>query len=106
MTLNELIKQINKSVEELDLVTTRKYIDDNLEILYQNRNLLKGNARDLLEFLANRKVSDLEPLTRTEMAAVHALNSYAAKFDLRSIKLTIKGKAQFLLRKDIKDYLN
>ncbi|MBM7692112.1 hypothetical protein JOC77_001539 [Peribacillus deserti] len=106
MTLKDLLSNIQKSVEELDLVQARKYIEENLDILQEKRSLLHGNARELLDILASRKELDLVLITKAEMATLHALNSYSSRFDLRSIKLTIKGKEQLLLRKDIKDYLN
>ncbi|RFU62841.1 hypothetical protein [Peribacillus glennii] len=106
MGIKELILKINQSVEELDLVTTRKYIEENLEVLNGNKNLLKGNARELLVFLTNRLESGYEPLTRGEMATVSAINSFASKFDVRSIKVTIKDKEQLFLRKDFIDHLN
>jgi hypothetical protein len=106
MGIKELIAKINKSVEELDLVTTRKYIEENIEILNQNKNLLKGNARELLSFLTKRMESGIEPLTRSELATISAINSFATRFDVRSIKLTIKDKEQLLLRSDFVDHLN
>jgi hypothetical protein len=106
MDIKELINKINKSVEELDLVTTRKYIEENIEILNKNRHLLKGNARELLKFLTSRLESGYETLTRTEMATIKAINTYANKFDLISIKVTIRNKEQLLLKKEFVSYLN
>lgn len=106
MEIKELIAKINKSVEQLDLVTTRKYIEENLEILNKNKSLLQGNARELLTFLTSRLESGHKPLARTEMATIHAINSYATQFDLRSIKTTIKGREQLLLRKEFVEHLN
>lgn len=106
MNIKELIVNINKSVEDLDLVTARKYIEENLELLNKNKNLLKGNARDLLNFITHRLESGHETLTREEMATVHAINLFASKFDLRSLKLAIKNKEKLLLKKDFVAYLN
>lgn len=106
MSIKELITKINQSVEELDLVTTRKYIEANIEVLNDNKRFLKSNARELLNFLTSRLESGYEPLTRTEMATVSAINSYANKFDVRSIKTIIKGKEQLLIRKDFVENLN
>lgn len=106
MDLKELLVKINKSIEELDLVSARKYIEENMDILNENKSLLKGNARELLEFLTNRRESGHEPLTRTELATINAINSFATRFDVRSLKLTIKGKAQLLLKQDFIDHLN
>ena len=106
MSIKELIKKINQSVDELDLVTTRKYIEANIEVLNDNKRFLKSNARELLNFLTSRLESGYEPLTRAELATVTAINSYATKFDVRSIKMIIKGKEPLLIRKDFVDYLN
>jgi hypothetical protein len=104
--LRELITQINKSVEELDYANARKYIENNITILNKNKNVLKGNARELLEFLTDRLNSDYEPLTRQEMTTISAINSYASKFELRQIKMIIKEKAPLFSRKDVVEYLN
>ena len=106
MSIKELIKKINQSVDELDLVTTRKYIEANIEVLNDNKRFLKSNARELLDFLTSRLESGYEPLTREELATVNAINSYATKFDVRSIRMIIKGKEPLLIRKDFIDYLN
>ncbi|CAH0345330.1 hypothetical protein [Bacillus sp. CECT 9360] len=106
MGIKELIAKINKSVDELDLVTTRKYIEENLDVLQANRNLLKGNARELLQILTSNTESGYVPLTRAEMATISTINTYSAKFDVRSIKVTIKGKEQLILRKDFVDQLS
>lgn len=106
MSIKELISKINQSVDELDLVTTRKYIEDNIEVLNDNKRYLKSNARELLNFLSSRLESGYEPLTRAEMATISAINSYATHFDVRSIKMVIKGKEQLLVRKDFIDHLN
>ncbi|PLS14605.1 hypothetical protein CVD28_27225 [Bacillus sp. M6-12] len=105
MNIKELIGSIHKSVENLDLVTARKYIEENIGVLSDNKLLLKGNARELFDFLANRLEEGYEPLTRTEMATISAINSFASKFDVRSIKVTIRNKEQLLLRKDFIDHL-
>ncbi|WP_409300074.1 hypothetical protein [Peribacillus sp. SCS-155] len=103
MLLNDIIGRINESIEELDLVTARKYMEDNLSILNENKRLLNKNARELLDFLSNRTE---KPLTRQELASINAINSYASKFDLRGIKLFIKDNAQLFLREDVIHYLN
>ncbi|MFC3885120.1 hypothetical protein ACFOU2_17255 [Bacillus songklensis] len=106
MTFRELITQINKSVEDLDFATARKYIEENLTILNENKHILTGNARELLDFLTHRLNSGYEPFTRQEMATISAINSYASKFELRQIKMIIKEKAPLFLRKDVVEYLN
>ena len=106
MDLKELIVKINGAIDELDLVSARKYIEENLELLQSKRSLLKGNARDLLTFLTDRAQDGYEPLTRTDMATINAINTYASKFEVRSLKITLKGKEHLLLRKDVLHYLN
>lgn len=106
MKLRELITEINKNVESLDFATARKYIEENITILNENKNTLKGNARELLEFLTDRLNSGHEPLTRQEMTTINVINSYASKFEVRQIKMIVKDKAPLFLRKDVVDYLN
>ncbi|MDF2605974.1 MAG: hypothetical protein K0S34_164 [Bacillales bacterium] len=106
MQLDELISKINQSVEELDFVTTRIYIEENVQILNENKNLLKKNARDLLEFITKRLDSGKEPFKRQELAVFNALNNYALKFDLRGLKVCVKDNAKLLLRDDVIYYLN
>ena len=106
MKFQELIKQINNSVEDLDFATARKYIEENITILNENKNVLKGNSRELLDFLNDRLNSGHEPLTRQELAAISAVNSYASKFEVRQIKMIVKEKTSLFLRSDIREYLN
>ncbi len=106
LKVNELIQEVNKNVENLDFVTTRKLIEDNIEMLSKHKVLLKSNARELLKMLEDRLDAGYEPISRQDMATVIALNTYATKFDIRSIKLIVKDKAKLLLRKDVVEYLN
>ncbi len=106
MSINELTTKIQKSIEEVDLVTARRLIEANIENLNKHRNLLKGNARELLKFLTTQLESGDEQLTRSEMATVMAVNNFATKFDVRSIKATIRGKEQLLLKNDFITHLN
>ncbi|MEH7342647.1 hypothetical protein V7122_01980 [Bacillus sp. JJ1532] len=104
MQIQELISKINISVEELDLVTARKYIEENIDSLNGNKNLLKSNARTLLDFFTNSSIT--KSLSRQDMATIHSINTYATRFDLRGLKLFIKDKAELLLRNDVVQYLN
>ncbi len=106
MKPEELIKQINKFAEELDFITTRKLIEDNLDIMKKQRLHLKNNAREIYNIIIEREESGKNPISRQDMATLLAINSYAAKFDLRSLKIIIKDKAKLLLRKEAVDYLN
>lgn len=106
MHVLDLIARINASVEELDFAAARLYMEENIEILTENRNYLKSNARDLLEFLTIRMEAGQKPLTRKDMAVLHAVNSYASNFDLRGLKVVIRDHALLFLRNDIAAYLN
>lgn len=106
MQLQEIITKINQSVEDLDLVTTRKYIEENIDFLNENKNLLKSNARALLDFLTTSLNSGLKPLGRQEMNDINTINTYASRFDLSGLKLTVKNKTDLLLRNDVIPYLS
>lgn len=106
MDIDELISKINKSVDELDLVATRKYIEDNIELVNQNRVHLKSNAREILSFLKDNLDSGENPLTKNEIAEINVINTYARRFDVRGLKLNIQGKEQLLLRKETLNFLN
>jgi predicted nucleic acid-binding protein len=94
---------INKSIEELDFVTARKYIEQNLDLLKEKKSLLKSNARDLLNFLEKQK---FEPIKRNELAIINSINLYSTKFDIRGLKFVIRENNQLMLRKDLLLYLN
>lgn len=106
MKINEIISKLNQSIEELDLVSARQYIEQNMEALNTNKSLLKNNARVLLDFFTNISETGIQPLNRQELSAIHSINTYAARFDLRGLKLFIKGKENLLLRADASQYLN
>lgn len=103
MNFQELITLINKSVEELDFVTARKYIEQNLDLLKEKKPHLKSNARDLLNFLENQQ---FEPIKRSELAIINSINLYSTKFDIRGLKFTIRENNQLMLRNDLLLYLN
>jgi len=106
MHVLDLIAKINTSVEELDFAAARLYMEENIEVLNENRNYLKTNARDLLEFLTKRMEAGQKPLTRRDMSVINAVNSYASKFDLRGLKVIIRDHSLLFLRNDIAAYLN
>lgn len=106
MHVLDLIAKINTSVEELDFAAARLYMEENIEILNENRNYLKTNARDLLEFLTKRMEAGQKQLTRRDMSVINAVNSYASKFDLRGLKVIIRDHSLLFLRNDIAAYLN
>ncbi|MFT4416424.1 hypothetical protein ACLM5H_21410 [Fredinandcohnia humi] len=106
MHIRDLIDEVNRSVEELDLVAARKYIEENLEILNEQKTHLKRNARELLKVLTEMQKSGYKPLSRQELSIIQTINSYASKFDLRGLKILVKDNAQLLLREDVLAYLN
>ncbi|QOR66217.1 hypothetical protein IM538_21030 [Cytobacillus suaedae] len=109
MKVNELIDRINKCMDDLDLITARKYIEENEQLLseYDYKRLLKKNARELLDFLiAQKNNPEHQPLTREEKSMILAVNTYATKFDIRGVKLTISKREHLLLKKQVVDYLN
>lgn len=106
LKLEELIKNINKAVEELDFSATRKYIEENIDVLTGSKQLLKSNAREILKFLTEQKELGIEPLSRKELTIINAINAYAYKFDLRGIKLLLNENAKLFLREDSVAYLN
>ncbi|WLR55920.1 hypothetical protein LC048_02655 [Mesobacillus subterraneus] len=46
MSLESLTAKINKNVEEMELATARVYIEENIGILNEHRNMLNKNARE------------------------------------------------------------
>lgn len=106
MDINELMKRINESMEKLDLISARRLIENNLELIRENRHLLKRNARSLFEILQNNTGSVINTLTRKELNVIYSINAYASNFDVRGLKLSIKNNAELLVKKDIKHYLN
>ncbi|MEW8969546.1 hypothetical protein [Mesobacillus jeotgali] len=106
MHVLDLIARINNCVEELDFAAARMYMEANIDILNENRSRLKSNARELLEFLTKRMEAGQQPLTRKDMAVINAVNNYASKFDLRSLKVVIKDHTLLFMRHDIEAYLN
>ncbi len=106
MDFQELLNKINKSMDDLDLVTARRYIEENIVLLNENKHLLQGNARALLDFLSNNTDKGFNQLNRKEMNVIYAINTYASNFDLRGLKLSIKNNANLLMREEVKHYLN
>ena len=103
MQLNELIANINYRVEELDFVSARKLIEENMELIQTKKHHLRGNARELYDFLSS---NSLQTLNRREMSIIASINSYASKFDIRGLKVSLKSNARLLMREDVRDYLN
>ncbi|KGR76543.1 hypothetical protein [Ureibacillus sinduriensis] len=106
MDIKDVITKINKSVDALEFTSARKYIEENIELVNQNRMHLKSNAREILKFLNNQSESGEEPLTKAEISLLNTLNVYATRFDIRSMKRNIKGNEQLLMKKESINYLN
>lgn len=106
MYIEQLIQTINEKVEELDLVTARKLMEENIEYLKKNERKLKKNGRELLKFITDSIQSGYEHPTRRELAIYHSINTYASKFDVRGLKMIVKGNEQTLLKKSARNYLN
>lgn len=106
MEIQELVNKINQSVENLDLVSARRYIEKNIEQLKENKHYLRRNARELLNFLLDKSDTEANPLNRTELNAIFTINTYATRFDVRGLRLSVKNNADLLMREDVKHYLN
>ncbi|MGM7636150.1 hypothetical protein [Bacillus sp. Hm123] len=106
MELQYLITEINRSVDELDYSKARKYIEENIEVLEGNKARLKSNAREIMSFVKEKVNAGVLPISRQELAAIHAINAYAYQFDLRGIKVVLRDKAKVFQREDIIDFLN
>lgn len=50
MDFHDIVKMINKFVDENDLVSARSFIEQNIDLLVENKHLLRSNARELVEF--------------------------------------------------------
>ena len=106
MNILQLIRKLDECMENLDLVTARKYIEENMDLLIENKSHLKRNVRELLEVLISMPQNGVQPLNAQELNIIHALNRYATDFDLRGLKLSVKNNAELLMREDVDQYLN
>ncbi|RUL55603.1 MULTISPECIES: hypothetical protein [Lysinibacillus] len=106
MDIKEIISSINHCVDQLDFTTARRYIEDNIELVNKERASLKSNAREILKFILEKNNSGEKPLTKKEINEINVINTYAARFDIRGLKLNIKGKEQLLLKDETLNYLS
>ncbi|GAE93419.1 hypothetical protein JCM21714_2499 [Gracilibacillus boraciitolerans JCM 21714] len=106
MQFSELVKSINHYTEHLDLVTARKYIEENLDLLNQKKHLLSHNARGILEFMIKRREAGYRNLDKRELATIRAVNKYAEEFDVRGIKLIVREKPNLFIEKEAIEYLS
>ncbi|MEZ7172599.1 hypothetical protein [Sporosarcina sp. OR05] len=103
MIQQELLRSINKCMDDLDFISARKYMEENMEMLKENKHHLRRNARELFNFLINNTA---EPITRREMNIIYSINSYASNFNVRGLKMLIKDNVDLMLREEIISYLN
>lgn len=106
MQMDELIVKINQNVEEYDYTSARIYIEENLDLLKENKRHLNSNAREILNFLIEQADAGVKPLSRNELSLINAINTYAYKFDLRGIKMLLKDNTKLFLREETIAYLN
>ena len=106
MDFQQLLKQLNKSIDSLDLVSARKYIEENIDILTKNKQLLRGNSRAMFELIKQKQDAGEKPLSRHEMNVIYSINTYSTKFDLTGLKLVVNNNPELFLNEDIKQYLN
>jgi archaellum biogenesis ATPase FlaH len=104
--LEDLTAKINNCMEDLEYATARIFIEENIQLLTENKNMLNNNARELLKFILEMQKEGNKPLTRKDMAIINSINSFANKFDLRGLKLMVKENASLLIRKEIPLYLS
>lgn len=93
-------------MDDLDLVSARKYMEENLDLLNKNKLHLRSNARELLKFIVDNADAETEPLNRRDMITIYSINTFASKFDIRGLRFTIKNNMDLLMREDVKHYLN
>lgn len=106
MNLKELLNQINNSMDNVDLVSARKYIEQNIELVEANKHHLKSNARALFDIFKNNTDMSEKSLNRLEMNIIYSINKYATEFDLRGLKTSIKNNADLLMKEEVKYHLN
>lgn len=106
MNFMQLIKRLETCLDNSDLVLARTYIEENMDLLIENKNHLRRNVRELVEVLYHMPEKVGDPLTQQELNIVYSWNAYATNFDLRGLKLSVKNNPELLMRDDINEYLN
>lgn len=106
MNLEVLTAKINKNVDDMEFATARIFIEENIKLLNEHKNMLNKNARELLSFLLEMQADGGQPLTRKEISIINAVNTYANRFDIRGMKMIVKDNPNLLLRKETPAYLN
>ncbi|MEV9639457.1 hypothetical protein ABZ756_02015 [Mammaliicoccus sciuri] len=106
MDLQELISKINQCMDNLDLISARKFIEENIEELSANRHHLRRNARELMDYLISKSESEINSLDRRGLHVINTINTYATRFDVRGLRRSVENNSDLLMREDIKYYLN
>ncbi|SDJ24107.1 hypothetical protein [Salimicrobium halophilum] len=101
-----VIETINEKTEELDFSSARKYIEVNLTEVTDQKHKLSRNARGILEHILNQREKGEESLTREEIGEIQVVNTYARRFDVRALKMFLKGKEKLFLKSETRGYLN
>ncbi|MCM3744090.1 hypothetical protein M3193_08030 [Sporosarcina luteola] len=99
----ELFRSINKCIDDFDFVSARRYMEENMELLKENKHHLRRNARELFNFLVNNTA---DPITRQEMNIIYSINNYASNFNIRGLKIMVKNNIDLVLREKTMPYLN
>ena len=106
MNIEEIIKEINRSMEKLDILSTKKMMEDYMLLIDHKRHHLITAARELYECMKHKKQLGLDPLTRSEVSVLYTINMYASKFDIIGIRTLIKAHPELWVRDDIEHYFN
>ncbi|MBS4174324.1 hypothetical protein [Bacillus sp. FJAT-49736] len=104
MELREIMTEIAKSLDDHDLISVRKNIEDNIEILSQNKHRLKGKLKSAFDFLTNQ--SNKEPLNRSDVAVINTINHYATNFDVRGIRIVLKDHFILFFKDETVEFLS
>ena len=104
--IEEIIEKINENMEKLDILATKKIIEDYMLQLDRRRHHLLASARELFDSIKHKQESGLPPLTRKEVSILYTINIYASKFDIRGVRAVIKAHPELWVRDDIDHYFN
>ncbi len=104
--IEEIIKKINENMEKLDILATKKMMEDYMLQLDRRRHHLVASARELYDSMKQQKESGLPPLTRNEVSILYTINIYSSKFDIRGVRAVIKAHPELWVRDDIEHYFN
>lgn len=106
MKEKDVIQVINEKTGELDFSSARTYIEANLEEVGMRKHQLSRNARGILEHVVQLREKGEEPISRQEIGEIQVVNTYARRFDVRALKIFLKGKEKLFLKSETQGYLN